>query len=291
MSDLSSPPVAKTHVRLRLEAVYQSLTPTEQRVCNYVLNNTERAIHLTVSELARESGVSDASVTRLCQSIGYRGYQEFRVLLARDAAKAALPTIGELKVTDAAEDIRDKLIAGSTQSLSDTRNMVNVESLCASAEKIASARRVDLYGIGGSAAVIADIHHKLLKLGIPVIALTDVDLMSISSGTLSSSDLAIGISHTGRSEVIVAAVERARTGGAATIALTHDPLSPLAQKSDIVLNYAARQTTFSSDSMSGRLAQLVIVDILYTIIAYSQFERTAPLIDQANALANQRRIS
>jgi DNA-binding MurR/RpiR family transcriptional regulator len=103
--------------------------------------------------------------------------------------------------------------------------------------------------------------------------------------------VAIGISHTGRSESVAAAIQRARTGGATTIALTHEALSALARASSLVLLYAAKPTAFSSDSLSGRLAQLLVADMLYTIIAYSHFERTAPLIDQANALANERRVS
>jgi RpiR family carbohydrate utilization transcriptional regulator len=287
---MKDPQVAKTHVRLRLEAIYNSLTPAEQRVCDYVLRHSEDLIHMKISELAHAVGVSDATVTRLCQSVGYRGYPEFRVLLARDIAVLPAEAKGELKVTDEAEDIRDKLIAGSVQSLQDTRNVLNIEALRRGAALIAQADRVDLYSIGGSASVALDMQHKLLKLGIPVSAHSDVDHMSICSATLSSRDLAVGISHTSRSEPVVAAIERAKTGGAGTIALTHDPLSPVARASDIVLHYAAKRTTFSSDSLSGRLAQLIISDMLYTIIAYSDFERSAPLLDRADLLANARRL-
>ncbi len=282
--------VAKTHVRLRLEAVYKSLTPTEQRVCDFALQYPEKVIHFTISELSKAAGVSDATVTRLCQSVGYHGYPEFRVLLARDLANPQQMNSGELRVTDAADDIRDKLIAASVQSISDTRYTLDVEALCGSAACIARAGRIDVYGIGGSACVAQDICHKFLRLGIAIVAYSDVDLMSISSAMLSSRDLAIGVSHTGRTESVVDAIRRAKTGGAKTIALTHDPLSPLAKSSDLVLQYAARPTAFSNDSLSGRLSQLVIADLLYTLIAFSSFDRSAQLIDQANALANKRRL-
>jgi DNA-binding MurR/RpiR family transcriptional regulator len=283
--------VAKTHVRLRLEAVYKSLTPTEQRVCDFVLQNPEQIIHFTISELSKAAGVSDATVTRLCQSVGYHGYPEFRVLLARDLATLQQMSSGELRVTDAIDDIRDKIITGSVQSISDTRYTLDSEVLRNCAACIAQANRIDVYGIGGSACVAQDICHKFIRLGIIIVAYSDADLMSISSATLSVRDLAIGVSHTGRSESVVDAIRRAKTGGAATIALTHNPLSPLAKSSDFVLQYAARPTAFSNDSLSGRLSQLVVADLLYTLIAFSSFDRSAQLIDQANTLANKRRLA
>lgn len=283
--------VSKAHVRLRLEAVCRSLTPAERRLSEFIQLNAEATLHMTISELARAAQVSDATVTRLCQSVGYLGYSEFRVLLARDLALPQRHVAGELKSTDAVDDIRDKLIAGSIASLEGTRDLLDLNALRQAAEVIAVARRVDIYGIGGSAAVAQDMRHKLLRLGIAVSACDDVDIMSISSATLSSSDVVIGVSHTGRSEPVVASVHRAGLGGASIVALTQDPISPLAKASDFVLSYAAKPTAFSSDALSGRLAQLVIADMLYAVIAYSKYEQTAPLIHEANVIANQRRIN
>lgn len=283
--------VAKAHVRLRLEAAYKSLTPAVQRVCDLVLQHPEQVVHFTISELSKAAGVSDATVTRLCQSIGYQGYPEFRLLLARDLAIPLQMSSGELRVTDEIDDIRDKLISGAVQSISDTRHTLDSAVLRTCAASIAKARHIVVYGIGGSACVADDICHMFVKLGMSIVAYSDTDLMTISSATLSGLDLVIGVSHTGRTESVVDAVRRARIGGATTVALTHDPSSPLAKSSDLVLQYAAHPTAFSSNSLSGQLSQLVIADLLYTLIAFSSFERSTQLIDQANALANKRRLS
>lgn len=280
------------NVRLRLEAVHASLTPAEKRLNGYLLHNIDSVIHLTITELAREAEVSVATVTRLCQNCGYRGYTQLRILLAKD--RVVIPPSGEggeLEVSDEINVICNKLTAACQQSLSDTRLMLDNDVLLQSAALIANASRVDLYGIGGSATVAVDIRHKLLKLGVAVSAWSDNDLMLISSAGLSTRDLAIGVSHTGRSEPVVAALQSARDAGAKTLALTHNPLSPIAQAADLVLNYSAKTTVFSSDSMTGRLSQLLIADILYTIIGYSHFERSAPRVDRANELASRRRIN
>ena len=288
---MASSPVSKSHVRLRLEAVRRSLTPAGQKLCDFILQNSEQLLHMTVSEVAAAAEVSDATVTRLCQSVGYLGYSEFRVLLARDLTVPREPAHGELKATDAASDVCDKLVAGAVATLTDTRQALDMRALQAAAEALAQSRRVDVYGIGGSAPVALDIRHKLLRLGVPIVAHSDVDIMLISSSTLASGDLAIGVSHTGRTEPVVAAVRNAKLGGAQTLALTHDPMSPLALESGIVLHYAARPTAFSSDSLSGRIAQLLIADMLYAVIACSRYEQAAQMIDHANLQADKRRIN
>ena len=284
-----SPPL-RSHVRLRLEGVRASLTPTAQKLCDFVLQQPESVLQMTISDLATAAGVSDATVTRVCQTMGYSGFAAFRVMLARDLVNPEPRAIGELKATDAVQDIRDKLIAGSVSSLEDTRQMLDLPALQQAAEQIARARRLDVYGIGGSATVALDIRHKLLRLGVPVAAYDDIDIMSMSSAALSVHDVALGVSHTGRTEPVVAAVRRARAGGACAIALTHDPHSPLAREADVTLLYAARPTAFSNDSLSGRIAQLVVADMLYATIACAEFERSVQRIDEVNALADQRRL-
>ncbi|KPU94504.1 hypothetical protein APR50_14605 [Variovorax paradoxus] len=282
--------VPRSHVQLRLEGVYGSLTPAGQKLCDFILQHPEQLLHMTITELAQAAGVSDATVTRLCQAVGYLGFSEFRVLFARDQAVAHQRAVGQLKSTDASEEIRDKVIAGTVAGLNDTCTTLDLRALQRAANAIAKARRVDVYGVGGSAAVALDIRHKLLRLGIPITAHSDVDIMAISSSTLSADDVAIGVSHTGRTEPVVAAVRRARLGGAGTIGLTHAPQSPLAEHCDAVLAYAAKRTAFSADSLTGRIAQLVIADILYATIASSTYEQSALLVDQANVLADSRRI-
>ncbi|QWA11112.1 MurR/RpiR family transcriptional regulator [Sodalis ligni] len=289
MSDILVP---LEKVRLRLETVRSSLTPTERKLADYILSHADSAIHCTISELAAAAEVSVATVTRLAQNSGYSGYSQLRVWLAKDLVLIPPPASGEdLNVSDEVGVIRDKLVAATTQSMTDTQKMLNIDALLAAAQSIAQAGRIDIYGIGGSATVCIDIRHKFLKLGLPVACYSDNDLMMISSAGLKSGDLAMGISHTGRSEPVVAAISSAAQAGARTMAMTHDPFSPLARIADLTLTYSAKTTVFSSDSMTGRLSQLMITDILYTIIGYSHFERVSPLVHKADSQAIKRRIN
>ena len=72
----------------RIKAKMPQLTETEKKIGKFVLENYETVLQCNVSELATHSGVSDASVVRFCRSIGYRGFQDFKMNLARDIGQA-----------------------------------------------------------------------------------------------------------------------------------------------------------------------------------------------------------
>ncbi|CAJ0995657.1 HTH-type transcriptional regulator RpiR [Sodalis praecaptivus] len=278
-------------VRLRLEAVRSLLTPTERKLASFILQHADDVIHQTISELAAAQ-VSIATVTRLAQNSGYSGYTQLRVLLAKDLTLLSVSSLdSELQVSDEVSAIRDKLVLATCYSLQDTQKMIDAERLLAAAKMIAAAGRIDIYGIGGSATVAIDLRHKLLKLGRAVATYADNDLMMISSSSLRARDLAVGISHTGRSEPVVAALMNAAQTDAQTLALTHDALSPLAKAATLTLSYSARTTVLSSDSMTGRMAQLMLADILYTIIGFSHFEQSASRVQHVDSQAVKRRLN
>ena len=69
---------------VRIQGAYASLRAAEQRVADFILKHPEELIYLTVTELAERTQTSESTVVRLCQKIGYKGYQEFKIMLARD---------------------------------------------------------------------------------------------------------------------------------------------------------------------------------------------------------------
>src|SRR5215472_11895764 len=83
-SDSRIEPVKIPGCFVRIRSTYDSLRAAEQRVADFILKNPEELIHLTVTELAERTQTSESTVVRLCQKIEYKGYQEFKIMLARD---------------------------------------------------------------------------------------------------------------------------------------------------------------------------------------------------------------
>jgi DNA-binding MurR/RpiR family transcriptional regulator len=265
---------------VRLQGAYSGLRAAEQRVADFILKHPDELIYLTVTELAERTHTSESTVVRLCQKIGYKGYQEFKIVLARDLVEPATEIYAAIEPGDDLATVKTKVFQANAQALRDTIEVLDEEQLQRAVDALAKARRVELYGVGGSAPLALDAYHKFLKLGLQAIALSDGDLMAMSSSLLGPEDVALGISHTGASRDVTDALGRAKAHGATTICITHRPSSPITKVSTVVLVTAAQQTAFRSDASSSRIAQLTIIDTLYVGVAHVNHERSLRMIER-----------
>jgi DNA-binding MurR/RpiR family transcriptional regulator len=279
-SELRVEPVNVPGCFVRIEGTYSTLRTAEQRVADFILKHAEELIYLTVTELADRTQTSESTVVRLCQKIGYKGYQEFKIMLARDLVGPTETVYEQIEPADSLETLKTKVFQANAQALKDTIEVLSDSELQLAVDAIATCRKVEVYGIGGSAPLALDAYHKFMKLGIVVVWLNDSDLMAMSSSLLESGDVALGISHTGGSRDVCDAMELAQKAGATTICITHRATSPITKVSNIKLFTAAKETAFGSDATSSRIAQLSIIDTLYAGIANRDYEKSLARIQK-----------
>jgi DNA-binding MurR/RpiR family transcriptional regulator len=265
---------------IRIQGTYSSLRTAEQRVADFILKHAEELIYLTVTELAERTQTSESTVVRLCQKIGYKGYQEFKIMLARDLVGPTETVYEQIDSSDSLESLKTKVFQANAQALKDTIEVLSDEELGRAVDAIANARRLEIYGIGGSAPLALDAYHKFMKLGICAVWLNDSDLMAMSSSLLAAGDVALGISHTGASRDVCDAMENAQNAGATTICITHRATSPITKVSNVKLFTAAKETAFGSDATSSRIAQLSIIDVLYAGIANADYDHALARIQK-----------
>ncbi len=282
-------PVAVPGCFVRIEGTYSSLRSAEQRVADFILKHPEELIYLTVTELAERTTTSESTVVRLCQKIGYKGYQEFKIMLARDLVGPVEQVYEHIEPDDSLATLKAKVFQANSQALKDTIEVLSDDELARAVAALAGAERVEIYGVGGSAPLAMDAYHKFMKHGIPCVWLNDGDLMAMSSSLLGPSGVALGISHTGTSRDICDAMEAAHENGAVTICITHSASSRITKASDIKLYTAARATAFGSESMSSRIAQLSIIDTLYAGLALGDYDRSLRRIQRTREAAATKR--
>jgi hypothetical protein len=95
--------VSGTLVRVR--GVYPSLNRAARQVADHILADPERVIRASVSEVAASSRVSDATVVRLARLLGFRGYQDLKISLARDLVSPLDSLVEDLKEGDTPEAV------------------------------------------------------------------------------------------------------------------------------------------------------------------------------------------
>jgi DNA-binding MurR/RpiR family transcriptional regulator len=246
----------------RLKGLLPSLRAAERRVAAYIVANTSEVVYLSITELAERSEASEATVSRLCRRLGFRGYQELKIALA----VSTLPESKQLyEAATGADDgwtICAKVFQATTRGLEDTLKILDRADLDTAIDRLARARRIEWYGVGGSAAVAKDAHHKFLKTGIPTSFYEDPHMQVMSAALLTPEDVVVAVSYSGSNKDIYDSLAEAHKRGVFTILITGFARCPLAKMCDITLWVSAGET-FKSESLRSRIAQLCLLDSLY----------------------------
>ncbi|WP_144794859.1 MurR/RpiR family transcriptional regulator [Microbacterium paludicola] len=273
-----------------------TLTPTEQRIAAHVLSDPSRAVEHSITQLAAASGTSVASIARFTQSVGFSGYPDFRLALAKEldrdesARQRFQVSAGDVDRDDDAVTTVRKIAFAEASAIELTAHQIDVAELERCVQAIRAARRIDIYGSASSGLAAHDFEQKLHRAGLIAQARTDQHLALTGAALLCARDVAIAISHSGRTLGIVQSAQVAAGAGATTIALTNNPESPLARACDLVLVTAVSESTFRSGAMSSRIAQLAVLDFLFARIAQADYDTIADNLQRTYDAVTTHRI-
>lgn len=270
-----------TDALLVLRQAIPRLSAAETRVAETIIGTPSLVVELTITELAKACGTSQATVARFCQTIGYTGYREFRVAVAtstsREQAERDRFDVDDADIDpdDSVEAVVAKVAYQEVQAIELTARSLDRVALDAVADALLAAPRIDIVGFGSSNLTAQDLHQKLYRIGMPANTFVDAHLALPSAALLGPGGVAIGISHSGLTVETEQALQLARAAGAITVCITNFPDSPIASRCDLVLVTQARESRYRSGAMSSRIAQLALVDLLFIRVAQRRYDASA----------------
>ncbi|UCF89132.1 MAG: MurR/RpiR family transcriptional regulator [bacterium] len=254
------------------------LRSSEKKVAAYVLKNPEAVTTLSITDLAEEAGTSEPTVVRFCRRLGLKGFMDLKLTLARDLPSSEY--IHEsVHESDNLPKIFNKMLKAAKEAINETMNTMDMELLERASQALASARRIEFYGVGGSGAVARDAHHKFFRLGVPCIAYDDPHMQSMSAALLGREDVVVAISHTGSTRDIIDSVKIAREAGALVIGIVGRVRSPLSRVCDITIPVHSPEAALRLAPMTSRLVQLAIIDVLFVSVALKGRKKTGARLD------------
>ncbi len=243
---------------------YNILSKSQQSVADYVISNAELVMTTSLAELAGSCNVSEPTVFRFLNKLGYDSYQVFRVDLAQTLAEGKNENFySEIDENDNAETVRDKVILYTMRCFEDSRQIISPERLEQLSKRINESHQIVTAGIGASYSMAYDLYHKLMRLGIISQVSCDPHMLNILCARLTKDDTLICFSHSGESREILDAMRYAKEAGAFTAAITSFRNSSAANLADCPILSSSYETHFRSDSMTSRILQLSIIDMLY----------------------------
>jgi len=243
---------------------YNVLSPTQKQVADFILNNSEQVILLSITDLAENCNTSETTVVRFLHKLGFKSYQVFRVRMAQEITEQSVQGVyEEITKNDSAEQVKEKVILSTVNSLQDLNQLIDGEALESITDLMIHSDKIIICGLGASGAVAMDAFHKFLRLGLNVVVFTDNHLMNIGCAHATDNTMVLAITHSGESRDILEAVELAQETHAHIVALTSYRHSSVTKVADYVLLSSSNETKFRSDAMTSRILQLVTIDILY----------------------------
>ncbi len=258
---------------VRIRTLYDSLSPSEQKVADYVLAHPHDVLQMPIAMLAKHAGVSDPTVIRFCRSLGYRGYLEFKIALARDTASPVQLIQASVDEKDTPETIANKVFSAGIQALQDTLSILDKEAFSRAVDALSHARKVLIVGVGTSGPIAHMMYNRLFRIGVNCLVETDSYLQLMQASLLGPKDVVVAISQTGSSVDPVLTLKEARRHGATTIAICGNAAAPLTMEADIVLLSVSRE--LRAEAVASRLAQIAIIEALYVTLAMQDIEKTA----------------
>lgn len=257
-------------VLTRLRGRRDDLQPALRRIAEVILADPSAASALPIGDLARAAACSEATVVRLARDLGYSGYRDFRFRLAEESAVArdrGSAYEGDIDPDDDLAAVVGKIAAADTRAVQETADALDLEVLGCVADAIAGARRIASFGAGASGLAARDLHAKLSRVGLASSVHVDVHEALPAASLLREGDVAIALSHTGRTAEVLDVLHAAAEGGAETVVITDAPASPLARAAAHVLQTAAHESAFRSGATASRIAQLTVVDCVFVAVA------------------------
>lgn len=247
---------------VKIQLILSSLPKSEKIIAEALLENPEAIEHMTLAQLSRESGASEAAIVRFSRHLGFDGYTAMKQGFIQSRQKGGVVPERNIDQYDSMHTIMEKIYKNNVLTLSETLALAGDEYEHA-VNALVSAKAIHFFGTGDAYAVARLAYMKFKRLGIVCTCDEDVMLQMITASNMSEKDVAIAVSYEGRSQNVVRAMMIAKQMGATTISITKMRKSPLMEYTDIPLLIAIHDLTVGRDKVTRRISDQFILDALY----------------------------
>lgn len=267
-------------------AQIKDLSPSERHVVDYILANYRDVCNMGIVELGDKTFTSTTTVKRLCRKLGVESYTSFRMMLsaAQDGYtyRADAGAGGQVLLSryDSMGEILEKVSQQNASSIRQTAGLIDPQVLEQVVARMATARRIDFYGVGSSYVVALDAQMKCMRMKIPSTAYNDRLSMLTGAGAYSEGALAFLLSHTGETDDMVELARVLCRYQVPTVAITSAGSCTLSELCLYCLQVDSGTGMDGLDGMSSRIAALNMIDVLFTALRNTNYERYTDYISQ-----------
>ncbi|MGL6175315.1 MAG: MurR/RpiR family transcriptional regulator [Cellulosilyticaceae bacterium] len=252
-----------------IQQQYTNLSKSEKRIANYVLANRSAVQYMTITTLAEECKVADATITRFCKKLGCSGYNNFKLSLAKNLSYTASDNLSlhaskEITSSDSILTMCEKLYYLENESLHQTFQSLDETSIATAIQFLCHAHQVYCFGQGGSSIMAMEAWGRFITHSSKFHWVQDSHMQAITLALLKADDVILYFCYSGATSEIMEDLIVAQKRGVKIILITRFYKSPAAAYADVILLCGGNESPLEMGSVPAKISQLFLIDILYT---------------------------
>jgi DNA-binding MurR/RpiR family transcriptional regulator len=254
------------NVFLLIKLKYNTFTKSQKRLADFILADSEFVLNHSITEVAGACHVGDATISRFCKNLRFKGYQDFKIGIVRALPGSESDEILGNLVTqeDTISVIAKRILSKSIEALNETQSLLNEADFQKAVDFMIHAEHIMFFGVGTSFSPALESCNKFMRIRANVSINSETQMQYVSAALLSKKDVAVIISYSGSTKEIVDIARIVKGNGVKIICITHFLKSPLTNYSDVSLISSSNEQFIHGYSFSMELTQIYLLDILYT---------------------------
>lgn len=277
-----------TNIEIKVKSIFDQLSNAERSAAQYFLNNANSIFDKPIAVLAKESQTTQAAWVRFCKSLGFKGLKELKKsffvqiqMPASENTHENYTVYSDINGYKSVEEISANVMQSGICAITDTVKLIDSATMEKAAKAIMKAHSVKLFGVSASALVAEDFYYKLLRIGKNACFSKDSHVQLTYAANISPADAAVIISHSGATAEIIEILDTVKKRGAVGIAVTRFSKKNYLNNADIILYSSAPEIYRRSGAMSSRIAQLTVIDVLFSTIAHQNYRAIEKNLEQS----------
>lgn len=257
----------KNDLMKKIQKMLPEFSKGQKLIANYILNHYEKAAFLTAAKLGSIVGVSESTVVRFANELGYDGYPKLQRAL-EELVKTKLTSVQRIEVTSDRIDHRHVLksiLHDDAEKIRYTMEEIDEQAFDGSIDAILKAKKIYILGVRSSAALASFLgfYFNMIFDNVKLIHTNSVSEMFEQIHRIGEEDVVIGISFPRYSKRTVKAMEFARAQNATVIAITDSPISPITQYA----NYSLLSRSDMVSFVDSLVAPLSVINAVIVAIS------------------------
>lgn len=248
-----------------ISAQYFQLTNSEKKVADYILGHRIDAQYMSISELAEECDVADATISRFCRRLGVGGYNAFKLELAKASmthrSGILLEQLGDSKSGYA--DLCRRILQENINVMEQTMQLLDAGHVRQAMDLIQRAKRVVCMGQGGSMVMAEEAWSMFSTISSKFSFVPDSHLQANTAALMEEGDVILFFSYSGSTRDLQDILGVAKKRNVKVILISRFPKSPGGQLADVVLQCGANESPLQAGSATARIAQLVVLEVMF----------------------------